>query len=160
MEKSSLVIWTSFTCWLFFMVGVSLASEASDLGISPSVEVSIDSGDYGGGDTINVYAVTLGLDYAYSDRLSFSVSWTPYIYQSESFTDVVLLGGRPIHHKDRYGYNPHQPGTSSHKTTEGEKNTTQQISTVESDNDGQYHDINHHNTESASHENHDGKIWC
>jgi hypothetical protein len=86
-----------------------LQSPANAFTLSP--QFSMDSGDYGSGDTINTYAMSITGSYDFSSRWNLSVSVVPYLHQNETYTDVVLIGGQPVHHTDYIGGNPHHSDT-------------------------------------------------
>ncbi len=91
-----------------FISLLSMVHAESWHGAEITTDIAWDSGDYGGGETINTYSGTITIDYRLKSNLSLSVSMVPYIYQNKTYTDIVLLRGKVIHYKDRYGNNPHQ----------------------------------------------------
>ena len=78
-------------------------------GLSLEPELYWDSGDYGGDTTIHTYSFSLIGEFAFADRWTLSLTLVPYIHQDESYTDVVLVAGQPVHHQDIIGTNPHKP---------------------------------------------------
>jgi len=84
-------------------------SHANTTTINP--EMSLDSGDYGSGDTITTYSMSITGSYNFASKWTLSLTAVPYIHQNETYTDVVLVNGRPVHHEDPTGLNPHHPDT-------------------------------------------------
>ncbi len=91
---------------------------ARDHGLSVETEFSLDSGKYGSDETISVYSGALTAEYELFPRWSFFLTVVPYLYQSETYTDVVLIKGKPVTHHDISGAHPHQPPTRSESTHE------------------------------------------
>lgn len=89
-------------------LGVAQVDEDS---FSVEPELSIDSGDYGGGDTITTYAFSITGEYEITPAWTLSLTIVPWLQQNETFTDVVLVAGRPVHHFDANGRNPHHENT-------------------------------------------------
>jgi len=98
------LFWATMTSLVFLSTNC-LAETWHGIGIT--TDLSWDSGDYGGGDTINTYSGTITIDYSVTPRFTLSLSIVPYVYQDETYTDVVLVRGRVVHYKDEYGTNPH-----------------------------------------------------
>ncbi len=111
-------------------------------GIGITTDLSWDSGDYGGGDTINTYSGTITIDYTVTPRFSLSLSIVPYVYQNETYTDVVLVRGRVVHYKDKYGINPHHKkdvgknNNESPSSTDNSGTGTSDVSNNDHDNQG------------------------
>ncbi len=74
-------------------------------------EFSMDSGDYGGGDTIKVYSMSITGTYEFAPNWSLALTVVPYLHQNETYTDVVLVAGKPVHHLDVTGFHPHRDDT-------------------------------------------------
>jgi len=74
-------------------------------------EFSMNSGDYGSGDTIKIYAMSVTGSYDFSKKWNVSLTVVPYLHQNETYTDVVLVGGQPVHHTNTTGGNPHHSDT-------------------------------------------------
>jgi len=98
--------------WLCPAVGAQASVEEIGLTIEP--EFSFDSGDYGGGDTITTTSFSITGEYDLSDAWTLSLTIVPWQTQDEVYTDVVLVSGRPVHHFDASGINPHHENTHSH----------------------------------------------
>ncbi|RUM37523.1 MAG: hypothetical protein DSY57_03990 [Desulfobulbus sp.] len=105
--------------WLSSAVVVQAGTEEIGLSIEP--ELSFDWGDYGGGDTITTTSFSLTAEYDLSDAWTLSLTIVPYLHQDETYTDVVLVAGRPVHHVDRSGFNPHHRNTHFHDGHENEQ---------------------------------------
>ena len=124
-------------------------------GIGITTDLAWDSGDYGGGDTINTYSGTINIEYSVTSRLSLSLSIVPYIYQNETYTDVVLVMGRVVHYKDRHGTNPHhdkdatyiQDDSSYGSTQTDSESGNQESSYQENDSGMPHHDESSHDTQ-------------
>ncbi len=74
-------------------------------------EFSMDSGDYGGGSTIKVYSMSITGTYEFAPNWSLALTVVPYLHQDETYTDVVLVAGKPVHHLDATGFHPHHDDT-------------------------------------------------
>jgi len=92
----------------------SAAPEDGETGLTIEPEFYWDSGDYGGDSTINTYSFSLTGEYAFADRWTLSLTIVPYLHQDETYTDVVLVDGKPVHHQDPIGTNPHHPAETMH----------------------------------------------
>ena len=90
------------------------AAEADGIGLTLEPEFSWDSGDYGGDSTIETYSLSVTGEYALADRWTLSLTIVPYLHQDETYTDVVLVAGKPVHHQDNSGANPHHPAETVH----------------------------------------------
>jgi hypothetical protein len=88
---------------------IPVPSHANTMTVNP--EMSLDSGDYGSGDTITTYSMSITGSYNFASKWTLSLTAVPYIHQNETYTDVVLVHGRPVHHEDPTGLNPHHPDT-------------------------------------------------
>ncbi len=97
------------TAFIMACTVIPVLSQANTTTINP--EMSLDSGDYGSGDTINTYSMSITGSYNFASKWTLSLTAVPYIHQNETYTDVVLVNGRPIHHEDPTGLNPHHPDT-------------------------------------------------
>ncbi len=123
-----------FSLSLFWVTLISLVFLSSNClaetwhGIGITTDISWDSGDYGGGDTINTYSGTITIDYSVTPRFTLSLSIVPYVYQDETYTDVVLVRKRVVHYKDKYGTNPHHK-RDAEAGNDGAKNHTNNNST-------------------------------
>lgn len=95
----------------FAMVTPTPAVWAGDNGFTLEPEFSVDSGDYGGGDTITTSAFSINGEYEFARDWTLSLTIVPYQRQNETYTDVVLVAGRPVHHVDHSGVNPHHADT-------------------------------------------------
>jgi hypothetical protein len=111
------------TLSLFLALGIILVVtsvvRAEDTGIEGDrftlePEFTLDSGDYGGGDTITTHAFSVTAEYAFLESWTLSLTIVPYLHQDETFTDVVLVAGKPVHHFDTSGANPHHGDTHVH----------------------------------------------
>jgi hypothetical protein len=71
----------------------------------------MDSGDYGSGDTISTYSMSVTGEYSIAPRWTISLTVVPYQYLDESYTDVVLVRGQPVHHADVSGGSSHHVDT-------------------------------------------------
>ncbi len=87
------------------------------IGLTVDPEFYWDSGDYGGDSTINTYSFSLTGEYSFADRWTVSLTVVPYLHQDETYTDVVLVNGKPVHHQDVIGTNPHYPEETMHGNT-------------------------------------------
>lgn len=76
-------------------------------------EFSMDSGKYGSEETFDVFSGSLTAEYELSPSWSFFLTVVPFLYQSETYTDVVLIKGKPIAHHDISGTHPHKPAAHS-----------------------------------------------
>jgi hypothetical protein len=99
--------------------GITGACAFADLQSPPntftlSPEFSMNSGDYGSGDTIKTYAMSITGAYEFSRKWTVSLTVVPYQHQNETYTDVVLVGGQPVHHTDNGGGHPHHSDTQVH----------------------------------------------
>jgi len=118
-------IWTTATkmsgivvCLLLVTVSARSATAADgEIGLTIEPEFYWDSGDYGGDSTINTYSFSLTGEYAFADRWTLSLTIVPYLHQDETYTDVVLVDGKPVHHQDSIGTNPHHPNETGHGNT-------------------------------------------
>ncbi len=77
-------------------------------------EFSMDSGDYGGGDVIATYEFSITGEYEITRAWTLSLTIVPYLHQDETYTDVVLVAGKPVHHFDTSGAHPHHRDTHVH----------------------------------------------
>jgi len=93
---------------------VSVQAGTEEIGLSIEPEFSFDSGDYGGGDTITTTSFSITGEYDLSDAWTLSLTVVPWQTQDEVYTDVVLVSGRPVHHLDASGINPHHENTQLH----------------------------------------------
>ncbi len=93
---------------------VSAQAGTEEIGLSIEPEFSFDSGDYGGGDTITTTSFSITGEYDLSDAWTLSLTIVPWLHQDETYTDVVLVAGRPVHHTDSTGLNPHHESSHIH----------------------------------------------
>lgn len=89
------------------VAGWPAVGSAGEYGVTMEPDFSFDSGDYGGGDTIRTMSFSVTADYEFAPAWTLSLTIVPYLYQDESYSDVVLVAGRPVHHQDVTGSNPH-----------------------------------------------------
>ncbi len=109
-----------------------------------SVDVgwSLDSGDYGGDGTITTTSGTITFGYSFASRWTLELSVTPYLYLNETYTDVVLVNGKSVHHANPAGIKIHSyrsgetPLSSGSSAALADQRTTDHI--VD-------HDVDHHN---------------
>ncbi len=102
----------SFISVIAFLGGAACcyASPASHA-FTLAPEFAMDSGDYGSGDTIDTTSFSVTGSYDFAKKWTISVTAVPYMYQNETYTDVVLIDGQPVHHTDQSGVHPHHADT-------------------------------------------------
>lgn len=98
------------------VAGVPAAETSQDNTVTLNPEFSLDNGDYGSGETITTYATSITGEYSFAERWTVSVTLVPYQYQNETYTDVVLIRGQPIHHADASGDHAHHVDTRIHSS--------------------------------------------
>ncbi len=93
------------------VAGVFAAGLNQDNAVTLSPEFSLESGDYGSGETITTYATSITGEYSFAKKWTVSLTLVPYQYQDETYTDVVLVRGQPVHHADASGGHAHHVDT-------------------------------------------------
>ncbi len=129
---AGIVLLLAACSWICSTVSVQAGTEEIGLSIEP--EFSFDSGDYGGGDTITTTSFSITGEYDLSDAWTLSLTIVPWLRQDETYTDVVLVAGRPVHHTDSSGLNPHHEGShiqGRHGHYQPSKTTTEVTTAVE-----------------------------
>ncbi len=104
-----LICFTTLCSGLVSTGAIAAQYQGNEFTLSP--EFSMDSGDYGGGDTISTYSMSITGEYSFAPRWTVSLTVVPYQYQDETYTDVVLIRGQPVHHADATGGSSHHVDT-------------------------------------------------
>ncbi len=55
-----------------------------------------ESGDYGSQETIRIYSAAITVDYTHAAGWCIFLTAVPWIHQNETYTDLVLVSGRPV----------------------------------------------------------------
>jgi len=140
---------------LLLVSGTAWNATATDQGIGLTIDPEFywDSGDYGGDSTINTYSFSLTGKYDFADRWTLSLTVVPYLHQDETYTDVVLVAGKPVHHQDVIGTNPHYPEETMPGNTVmhgyAPKTTTSTSSTVSTTDQTVTQEVERHGSESG-----------
>jgi len=118
----------------------SAIAQAGENNFTLEPEFSVDSGDYGGGDTITTSTFSISGEYEFARAWTLSLTIVPYLHQDEMYTDVVLVAGRPVHHLDHSGGNPHHGDTQAHHRSSPDR---YHLSVHESDHANSHHPGSH-----------------